>query len=216
MLFFSGGADHSVLDQVQRSLHFWLGWILLLVHQDHPKPRLVPTLSCRLSFHWYWPAQLSHVYGSISTEIIFQVQHQNALKLRAEHRGFVLDQLNVFPSHVPNYLAIDLLPFVWFIVYFFWSGVFENAFGDPMVWLTALLAACVAILPAMAARALSVVLNVQDKHKVGPAWKLGLINHFIFFLISSKKENTLVQYLNLYWILAVSVPHNKDYPLWTH
>lgn len=35
-----------------------------------------------------------------------------------------------------------------------------------MVWLTALLTACVAVLPSMAARALNVVLKVHDKHKV--------------------------------------------------
>lgn len=52
------------------------------------------------------------------------------------------------------------------------SGVFENAFSDPMVWLTALLACCVAVLPSMAARALNVVLKVHDKHKVRRACKI--------------------------------------------
>lgn len=46
------------------------------------------------------------------------------------------------------------------------TGVFENAFGHPMVWLTALLTACVAVLPSVAARALNVVLKVHDKHKI--------------------------------------------------
>lgn len=49
-----------------------------------------------------------------------------------------------------------------------------------MVWLTALLAACLAILPAMAARALTVALNIHDKHKVGLAYLL-----FFFFTLKT-------------------------------
>lgn len=58
------------------------------------------------------------------------------------------------------------------------SGVFENAFAHPLVWLTALLATCLAILPAMAARALTVVLNVHDKHKVVLAIKIRAVKPF--------------------------------------
>lgn len=46
------------------------------------------------------------------------------------------------------------------------SGVFEQAFGSAVVWLTALLSAWMAVLPSMTVRALSVILKVHDKHKV--------------------------------------------------
>lgn len=48
-----------------------------------------------------------------------------------------------------------------------------------MVWLTALLASCLAILPSMAARALTVVLNVNDKHKVGSVIEKGIYIYII-------------------------------------
>lgn len=53
---------------------------------------------------------------------------------------------------------------VWFS-----SGVFENAFASPVVWLTALLSTWMAVLPSVTARALSVILRVHDKHKVRQA-----------------------------------------------
>lgn len=46
------------------------------------------------------------------------------------------------------------------------SGASDYAFTDPVVWLTALLVAWTAVLPSVTAHALSVILNVQDKHKV--------------------------------------------------
>ncbi|XP_039896182.1 phospholipid-transporting ATPase IK isoform X4 [Simochromis diagramma] len=45
-------------------------------------------------------------------------------------------------------------------------GASDYAFTDPVVWLTALLVAWTAVLPSVTAHALSVILNVQDKHKV--------------------------------------------------
>lgn len=44
--------------------------------------------------------------------------------------------------------------------------MFENAFASPVVWLTALLSAWMAVLPSVTVRALSVVLKVHDKRKV--------------------------------------------------
>lgn len=49
------------------------------------------------------------------------------------------------------------------------SGVFENAFANPVVWLTALLSTWMAVLPSATVRALSVILRVHDKHKVRQA-----------------------------------------------
>lgn len=46
------------------------------------------------------------------------------------------------------------------------SGVFDQAFASPVVWLTALLTAWTAVLPSVTVRALSVILKVHDKHKV--------------------------------------------------
>lgn len=46
------------------------------------------------------------------------------------------------------------------------SGVFDQAFASPVVWLTALLTAWTAVLPSVTARALSVILKVHDKRKV--------------------------------------------------
>lgn len=48
----------------------------------------------------------------------------------------------------------------------FSSGVFNQAFASPVVWLTALLTAWMAVLPSVTARALGVILKVHDKHKV--------------------------------------------------
>nr|XP_046248112.1 phospholipid-transporting ATPase IC isoform X2 [Scatophagus argus]XP_046248113.1 phospholipid-transporting ATPase IC isoform X2 [Scatophagus argus] len=45
-------------------------------------------------------------------------------------------------------------------------GTSNKAFVDPVVWLTALLTAWMAVLPSVTAQALSVVLTVRDKHKV--------------------------------------------------
>lgn len=46
------------------------------------------------------------------------------------------------------------------------SGASDYAFTDPVVWLTALVVAWTAVLPSVTAHALSVILNVHDKHKV--------------------------------------------------
>lgn len=46
------------------------------------------------------------------------------------------------------------------------SGVFEQAFGSAVVWLTALLTAWLAVLPSLTVRALGVIVKVRDKHKV--------------------------------------------------
>ncbi|TKS74433.1 Phospholipid-transporting ATPase ID [Collichthys lucidus] len=48
---------------------------------------------------------------------------------------------------------------------YFFIGVSEKAFADPVVWLTALLTACTAVLPSMTAHALNVILTVHGKHK---------------------------------------------------
>lgn len=48
----------------------------------------------------------------------------------------------------------------------FSSGVFDKTFVDPIVWLTALLAAWTAVLPSLTARTLNVILKAHDKHKV--------------------------------------------------
>ncbi|XP_006790411.1 phospholipid-transporting ATPase IK [Neolamprologus brichardi] len=45
-------------------------------------------------------------------------------------------------------------------------GASDYAFTDPVVWLTALLVAWTAVLPSVTAHALSVILNVHNKHKV--------------------------------------------------
>ncbi|XP_019125790.1 phospholipid-transporting ATPase IC isoform X1 [Larimichthys crocea] len=49
---------------------------------------------------------------------------------------------------------------------YFFIGASEKAFADPVVWLTALLTACTAILPSMTAHALNVILTVRSKHKI--------------------------------------------------
>ncbi|KAM3619285.1 uncharacterized protein V6R79_005496 [Siganus canaliculatus] len=49
---------------------------------------------------------------------------------------------------------------------YFFIGVSNTAFKDPVVWLTALLTAWTVVLPSMTARALSTILSVHDKHKV--------------------------------------------------
>ncbi|KAM7410157.1 hypothetical protein PAMA_001550 [Pampus argenteus] len=48
--------------------------------------------------------------------------------------------------------------------YFF--GVSDQAFINPVVWLTALLTAWMAVLPSVTTHALNVILTVHDKHKV--------------------------------------------------
>ncbi|XP_020557919.1 phospholipid-transporting ATPase IC isoform X1 [Oryzias latipes] len=49
---------------------------------------------------------------------------------------------------------------------YYFLGVSERAFADPVVWLTALLAAWTAVLPSFSAHAFRAVLNAPDKHKV--------------------------------------------------
>ncbi|XP_029356232.1 phospholipid-transporting ATPase IC isoform X2 [Echeneis naucrates] len=49
---------------------------------------------------------------------------------------------------------------------YYFLGVSDKAFIDPVVWLTALLTAWTAILPSVTAYALNVILSVHDKHKV--------------------------------------------------
>ncbi|KAM4575510.1 putative phospholipid-transporting ATPase IM [Fundulus diaphanus] len=49
---------------------------------------------------------------------------------------------------------------------YYFLGVSEKAFIDPVVWLTALLTAWTAVLPSVTGHALSVVLTVHDKHKI--------------------------------------------------
>ncbi|XP_041646707.1 phospholipid-transporting ATPase IC isoform X1 [Cheilinus undulatus] len=49
---------------------------------------------------------------------------------------------------------------------YFFIGVSDEAFIDPVVWLTALLTAWTAVLPSFTALALSVILTGHDKHKV--------------------------------------------------
>lgn len=70
-------------------------------------------------------------------------------------------------------LSADLMPCeqIWVLFVFLWSGVFDNAFANPVVWLTALLTALTAVLPSMTARTLNVTLKVYDKHKVRHTYK---------------------------------------------
>ncbi|KAF7668360.1 hypothetical protein LDENG_00016170 [Lucifuga dentata] len=49
---------------------------------------------------------------------------------------------------------------------YFFVGVSDRAFVNPVVWLTALLTTCTAVLPSMTARALNFILTSHDKHKV--------------------------------------------------
>ncbi|XP_035267984.1 phospholipid-transporting ATPase IC isoform X2 [Anguilla anguilla] len=49
---------------------------------------------------------------------------------------------------------------------YYFSGVSENVFSGPLLWLTAVLTACVAVLPSMTARALAFVLRPSDTHRV--------------------------------------------------
>lgn len=49
---------------------------------------------------------------------------------------------------------------------YFFLGVSEKAFIDPVVWLTALLTTWTAVLPSVTAHALSVILSAHDKHKI--------------------------------------------------
>ncbi|XP_038572102.1 phospholipid-transporting ATPase IK [Micropterus salmoides] len=49
---------------------------------------------------------------------------------------------------------------------YYFLGASDMAFIDPVVWLTALLAAWTAVLPSMTARTLNVILTIHDKHKV--------------------------------------------------
>lgn len=60
---------------------------------------------------------------------------------------------------------------IWFLFVFLSSGVFDNAFVNPVVWLTALLTALTAVSPSMTARALNVTLKVYNKHKVRNTYK---------------------------------------------
>lgn len=45
-------------------------------------------------------------------------------------------------------------------------GTFQGAFASPLVWLTVLLTTCTAVLPSLAVRALLLVLNPPDTHRV--------------------------------------------------
>ncbi|MEQ2250380.1 hypothetical protein ILYODFUR_000148, partial [Ilyodon furcidens] len=49
---------------------------------------------------------------------------------------------------------------------YYFLGVSEKAFIDPVVWLTALLSAWTAVLPSVTAHALNVILSVHNKHKI--------------------------------------------------
>ncbi|XP_030583770.1 phospholipid-transporting ATPase IK [Archocentrus centrarchus] len=49
---------------------------------------------------------------------------------------------------------------------YYFLGVSDKAFIDPVVWLTALLTAWTAVLPSVTAFALNVILTLHDKHKV--------------------------------------------------
>ncbi|XP_020487724.3 phospholipid-transporting ATPase IC [Labrus bergylta] len=49
---------------------------------------------------------------------------------------------------------------------YYFLGVSDRAFIDPVVWLTALLTAWTAVLPSMTALALNIILSVHDSHKV--------------------------------------------------
>ncbi|XP_034386322.1 phospholipid-transporting ATPase IC [Cyclopterus lumpus] len=49
---------------------------------------------------------------------------------------------------------------------YFFIGVSDKAFIDPLVWLAALLATWTAVLPSVTALALNVILTMHDKHKV--------------------------------------------------
>ncbi|XP_035997230.1 phospholipid-transporting ATPase IC [Fundulus heteroclitus] len=49
---------------------------------------------------------------------------------------------------------------------YYFLGVSEKAFIDPVVWLTALLTAWTAVLPSVTGHALSVLLTVHNKHKI--------------------------------------------------
>lgn len=60
---------------------------------------------------------------------------------------------------------------IWVLSVFLSSGVFDNAFANPVMWLTALLTALTAVLPSMTARTLNVTLKVYDKHKVKHTYK---------------------------------------------
>ncbi|XP_068582105.1 phospholipid-transporting ATPase IC [Cebidichthys violaceus] len=52
---------------------------------------------------------------------------------------------------------------------YFYIGVSDKAFIDPLVWLAALLATWTAVLPSLTALALNVILTMHDKHKVHSA-----------------------------------------------
>ncbi|XP_048833503.1 phospholipid-transporting ATPase IC isoform X1 [Brienomyrus brachyistius] len=49
---------------------------------------------------------------------------------------------------------------------FYFLGAFQDAFANPLVWLTVLLTTCTAVLPSLTARALVLVLNPPDTHRV--------------------------------------------------
>ncbi|XP_075943525.1 phospholipid-transporting ATPase IC [Anarhichas minor] len=52
---------------------------------------------------------------------------------------------------------------------YFFIGVSDKAFIDPLVWLAALLTTWTAVLPSLTALALNVILTMHDKHKVHSA-----------------------------------------------
>lgn len=60
-----------------------------------------------------------------------------------------------------NGLSCVVWPFMGFS-----SGASDEAFTDPVVWLTALLTAWTAVLPSMTFLALDVIRTVHDRHKV--------------------------------------------------
>ncbi|KAJ8374416.1 hypothetical protein SKAU_G00049960 [Synaphobranchus kaupii] len=99
------------------------------------------------------------VIFSVSVEIMLQTGFWTKYNVAAIVLSLVVFFLSTLVLHSPRLHAGAPTDY-------YFPGVSMNAFRNPVLWLTALLTACTAILPSLTIRALALVLDPSDTHRV--------------------------------------------------
>ncbi|KAI1891681.1 hypothetical protein AGOR_G00146280 [Albula goreensis] len=115
---------------------------------------------------------------SVTTEIILQTGFWTKYNAAAIALSLALFFVSTLILHTPRL-------HVAFPTDYYFPGVSLNTFRHPLLWLTAFLTACTAILPSLTARSLSLVLHPHNTHRVhssgpttSPRGPLELQSHF--------------------------------------
>ncbi|KAJ8419071.1 hypothetical protein AAFF_G00005700, partial [Aldrovandia affinis] len=99
------------------------------------------------------------VIFSVTAEIILQTGFWTKFNTASLFLSLALYFVSTLILHSPGLHAAAPTDY-------YFPGASLNAFGNPLLWLTALVTAGTAILPSLTARAITLVLNPSDTHRV--------------------------------------------------